>query len=193
MIKKPFRKLLLILLVTLQVSSCGHRIRENKQSEQVSQQATIGRQKIGILNFDRDRVTANQFKTHSLQNSFDQTSAVLIAGFGIERPQKMDVGVYGRVGESRVFVARRTKIPDYDRLYWVMVRVLSEKYGCLIRAKSSFQNNVKFVCRDKRTVVMDRFIDDRFAMFSVRQFDEQGREIFMKPKNVAIKDGATQL
>jgi hypothetical protein len=117
----------------------------------------------------------------------DDELAKIAAGFGLERPQKMDLGVYGKIGKHTVFVAPRRAIGDYDRLYWVMVRVLSEKYGCFIKSKVSTAKIVRFECRDRRTVVLDRDISGSFAKFSGRQFDLMGREIIIKPRPFASR------
>jgi hypothetical protein len=115
----------------------------------------------------------------------DPDLASLATGFAVERPQMLDVGIYGKKGSQTVFVARRSKISDYDRLYWVMVRVLSEKYGCFIRKKTDSGQTVRFDCRDKRFVVLERDISGGFAKLSGRQFDASGREIVVKARSVA--------
>jgi hypothetical protein len=96
---------------------------------------------------------------------------------GVGKLEVMDLGVYGKIGPNSIFVAERTAIPNYDRLYWVMVRILSEKYGCFIRRKVDRGHSVSFQCRDQRTVTMARKISDRFSMVHVRQFDRYGRGI----------------
>ena len=96
---------------------------------------------------------------------------------GVGKLEVLDLGVYGKMGPNSIFVAERTAIPNYDRLYWVMVRILSEKYGCFIRRKVDRGNLVSFQCRDQRTVTMARKISDRFSMVHVRQFDRYGRGI----------------
>jgi hypothetical protein len=109
----------------------------------------------------------------------DRERWILAAGFGLERPQAFDLGVYGKVGKATVFVASRLAISDYDRLYWVMVRVLSEKYGCFIVRKVGRRNNIGFACRDGRTVLMQRDISGAYAKFVGWQFDEDGRDVLI--------------
>jgi len=96
---------------------------------------------------------------------------------GVGKLEVMDLGVYGKIGPNSIFVAERAAIPNYDRLYWVMVRILSEKYGCFIRRKVDRGHSVSFQCRDQRTVKMARKISDRFSIVHVRQFDPYGRGI----------------
>jgi hypothetical protein len=100
-----------------------------------------------------------------------------LSALGVGKLEVMDLGVYGKIGPNSIFVAERTAIPNYDRLYWVMVRILSEKYGCFIRRKVDRGHSVSFQCRDQRTVTMARKISDRFSMVHVRQFDRYGRGI----------------
>ena len=107
----------------------------------------------------------------------DNERSRLAMGFGLEKAQAMDVGVYGKLGKSTVFVAHRKHIPDYDRLYWVMVRVLSEKYGCFIKKKFPYENQIGFECRDRRKIVMQRDISGDYAKFVGWQFDPSGKEV----------------
>jgi len=101
----------------------------------------------------------------------------VLLDLGLRRAQVMDHGIYGKIGNMSVFVADRKIVPDYDRLYWVMVRVLSEKYGCFIKRKIVERDIVSFTCRDKRTVVMKRRISGEYAKFVVKQYDAFGREV----------------
>ena len=107
----------------------------------------------------------------------DHERTRLAMGFGLEKAQAMDVGVYGKLGKSTVFIAHRKHIPDYDRLYWVMIRVLSEKYGCFIKRKFPYDNQIGFECRDRRTIVMQRDISGDYAKFVGWQFDPSGKEV----------------
>lgn len=96
---------------------------------------------------------------------------------GVKKVEALDLGVYGKLGSTSIFVAERALIPTYDRLYWAMVRILSEKYGCFIRRKIDFGDVVSFKCRDHRTVTMARKISGNFSLIHVRQFDRHGRVI----------------
>ena len=55
----------------------------------------------------------------------------------LSQPEAYEGGVFGYMGSAKAFVAYRKVIPDYNRLYWVMVKVLSEKYSCFISAKQN--------------------------------------------------------
>ena len=101
----------------------------------------------------------------------------VLLDLGLRRAQVMDLGIYGKIGNMSVFVADRKVVPDYDRLYWVMVRVLSEKYGCFIKRKLVEHDVIRFTCRDKRTVVMKRRISGEYSKFVVKQYDAFGRDV----------------
>jgi hypothetical protein len=175
-------------LALLVMSGCGGKGRRDMTPDPVASQPGS---RLDWLAYDPARVSARGAGAAGGQWSpeliRDDELAKIAAGFGLERPQKMDLGVYGKIGKHTVFVAPRRAIGDYDRLYWVMVRVLSEKYGCFIKSKVSTAKIVRFECRDRRTVVLERDISGSFAKFSGRQFDLMGREILIKPRPVASR------
>ncbi len=173
-------------LALLVISGCGSKRRRDDKLDPVVSQSSS---RLDWLWYDPARLSAQGAGggQWSLELNRDDELSKIAVGFGLERPQKMDLGVYGKIGKRTVFVAPRAAIADYDRLYWVMVRVLSEKYGCFIRSKVSTAKTVRFECRDRRTVVLDRDIAGSFAKFSGRQFDLLGREIVIKPRPVASR------
>ena len=175
-------------LALLGLSGCGGKGRRDLTADPIVAQSPS---RLDWLAYDPARVGARGAGVAGGQWSpeliRDDELSKIAAGFGLERPQKMDLGVYGKIGQHTVFVAPRRVIGDYDRLYWVMVRVLSEKYGCFIKSKVSTAKIVRFECRDRRTVVLDRDISGSFAKFSGRQFDVLGREIVIKPRPVASR------
>lgn len=93
-------------------------------------------------------------------------------------------GFLGNVGSKKVFYADRKIIPDYDRLYWVMVGVLSEKYGCFMESRFTDHEKVLFKCRDGRFVDFHRKQSRRWVLFGARQYDKFGREIVVKDNKV---------
>ncbi len=101
---------------------------------------------------------------------------------GVSRVEPVDVGFAGKMGHSVVFAAEKRLIPDYDRLYWVMIRVLSEKYGCFIRKKVDRGELVAFKCRDQRIVTFRRRLTEQYAVFKSRQYRSDGREIVISNK-----------
>ena len=100
----------------------------------------------------------------------------------IQNSQFMGGGLYGKIGRATIFVAPKIKIPDNHRVYWMMVRVLSEKYGCFMRGKTVVENQTTFRCRDGRKVAMWRTAGPDWIMFYGRQFDGEGYEL-------AVEDG----
>jgi hypothetical protein len=104
----------------------------------------------------------------------------LVSGFQMENPSLYEGGVYGKKGHVPVFAASLANIPNYDRLYWVMVKVLSEKYGCFIKRKQSTATQVAVECRDTRRVVFHRNRGDGWIQFYGRQYDKHGRELAVR-------------
>ncbi len=105
----------------------------------------------------------------------------LADAYRIAKPSAYAGGVYGKVGEVVVFAAHQNQVPDFDRLYWVMVKVLSEKYGCFIIRKLSTTSKVSVQCRDLRWVVFLRGKASGGRLhFYARQYDEQGRQLVVR-------------
>jgi hypothetical protein len=102
----------------------------------------------------------------------------------IETPELYEGGVYGYVGSAKAFVARRRTIPDYNRLYWVMVKVLSEKYSCFMTAKQNRGDETWVQCRDGRQVVFWRDQSSRWIQFQARQYDQEGYEIAVRKHQI---------
>ncbi|NDE13816.1 hypothetical protein EBZ80_02695 [bacterium] len=105
----------------------------------------------------------------------------------IEKPTVFDQGVYGKLGSSTVYLAPSDRVGSSDRLYWTMVRVLSEKYGCFIVEKNRQDERFQFRCRDGRRVVMQRKIDRKVAHFWGRQYSANGEEVKVKPGSTGKK------
>lgn len=137
------------------------------------------------------------------QNSIDQMAWAEIVGsrgsnnlpselsmIGAFKIEPVDVGFVGKLGPSVVFAAKRHLIPSYDRLYWVMIRILSEKYGCFIRKKIDRGELVAFKCRDQRIVTFRRRITQRYAVFKARQYSSDGREIIISNTRAKSSPGA---
>lgn len=176
----------ILIISTLMITACGRSaLRSASPKEVVDPVARFDGEHLDWLRFIPENVSRSRLEALPSDILADPDRASLATGFSLERPQFLDVGVYGKIGNATAFVARRSRIPDYDRLYWVMVRVLSEKYGCFIRKKNNLGQTVRFECRDQRFVVLDRDISGGFAKFSGRQFDQMGREIIVKPRPVA--------
>lgn len=98
----------------------------------------------------------------------------------VESPQSFSNGVYGKIGSAVFYGTTLDRVPDWDRLYWVMVKVLSEKYGCFMRAKVTRGNINIFFCRDSRRVVFWRAKGNDWIQFHARQFDASWRELVVQ-------------
>lgn len=123
----------------------------------------------------------------------DPDLARLAVRRSLERPVVFDQGVYGKLGSSTVYMAPADRVGSGDRLYWTMVRVLSEKYGCFIVEKKREADRFQFRCRDGRRVVMNRKIDKRVAHFWGRQFTATGEEVEVRPGTTGKKAFARML
>jgi hypothetical protein len=96
-------------------------------------------------------------------------------------------GYYGKVGTSTLFIATRKAVPDGARLYWAIVQVLSQKYGCMMYKKINKFPYTSFLCRDGRIVVFHSRYSGEYVVFSGRQFDRKGREIVVKNRRVVAR------
>lgn len=98
----------------------------------------------------------------------------------LKNVQVFENGVYGKYGSSVAFFTTIEQAPTQGRLYWVMVKVLSRKYGCFMVDKEDYKAATKFVCRDGRTIIYRYGKRNSLRYFFARQFDEQGREIIIR-------------
>jgi hypothetical protein len=106
----------------------------------------------------------------------------------VERPEIFEGGIYGKRGSATVWVATPETVADFDRLWWIMVKVLSEKYGCFIVQHKTFSpSKVKVTCRDRRTVVFQRARGSEMVLFTGRQFDAQGAELVVQRRRIVAR------
>jgi hypothetical protein len=118
--------------------------------------------------------------------------AQLVVSRSIDEPKLYELGVLGKVGHARMFVAERSKIADFGRLYWVMVKVLSEKYGCFMKRRINEVHKVTIQCRDHRNIVLWRSMGDDWIQFYARQFDARGYEIMVRRRKI-VRISATPI
>jgi hypothetical protein len=108
----------------------------------------------------------------------------------VQSPSRLPVsspyegGFYGTRGLTKIFIAPTSKIGDYSRLYWVMVKVLSEKYGCFMVAKQYAGDTTRVFCRDKRQIVFWQSRTKDWIQFASRQYDREGFEIAVKRRRI---------
>lgn len=118
--------------------------------------------------------------------------AQLAIGRALENPVPFEGGVFGMVGSAKMFIGTSDQIPDDTRLYWVLVKVLSEKYGCFMVHKQNLPGDmVKVKCRDRRQIVFWKTRGDGWFAFQSRQFDKEGFEIQVRKRQIVrISDRA---
>ncbi len=102
-------------------------------------------------------------------------------------------GELGWVGSAKAFVAPVKMVPDDHHLYWVMVRVLSEKYSCFMTAKQTSGARLLVHCADGRKVLFRRERGPDFVQFQARQYDQDGYEILVKKHRKVRVAGAVGL
>lgn len=117
----------------------------------------------------------------------DEKLSKLVLERFLENPIPFDLGAVGKLDHALFFVADPEKVKDTERLYWTMVKALSERYGCFMRAKESFADTYKFRCRDGRRVVFWRRHTKDAAEFYARQFDAQGRELVVRNHKIVTR------
>lgn len=103
---------------------------------------------------------------------------------GLTQATFYEGGTYGTRGPSKVFIAPTSIIRDYSRLYWVMVKVLSEKYGCFMVAKRYERDTTRIWCRDKRQIVFWQSKSRDWIQFATRQYDRDGFEIAVRKRRI---------
>ena len=111
----------------------------------------------------------------------------------LDRSAPFAGGELGWVGSAKAFVAPLKRVPDDHHLYWVMVRVLSEKYSCFMTAKHTSGARLLVHCADGRKVLIRREHGPDFVQFQARQYDQEGYEILVKKHRKVRVAGAAGL
>ncbi len=117
----------------------------------------------------------------------DAVLSRLVLTRGLEEPVPFDQGAVGKADDALFFVADAAKVPSTERLYWTMVKALSERYGCFMRQKVRKADVFQFRCRDGRRVVFWRRYSRDSAEFYARQFDAQGRELIVDDHKIVMR------
>ncbi len=87
----------------------------------------------------------------------------------LERIDERFDGVYGKKNNSWYFLGDKNIVENNDRMYWNIVRVLSEKFGCFSNQKKDDGNKLKFRCRDGKKIIVRRQLDDKHAFFIAKK------------------------
>lgn len=98
-----------------------------------------------------------------------------------------DEGIFGKHRSSVVFFGHIERIPSQNRLYWVMVRVLSEKYGCFMVNKVTDKSKTSFKCRDGRQVVFNYGLTGKVYHFFANQYDRNGQLLVVENRQIVNK------
>ncbi len=93
-------------------------------------------------------------------------------------------GIFGKHRSSVVFFGHIEKVPTQARLYWVMVKALSEKYGCFMVRKLTARSQTSFTCKDGRMVVFKYGRTEKMYHFFATQFDRNGRLLMVEDGEV---------
>jgi hypothetical protein len=91
--------------------------------------------------------------------------------------EQFENGIYGRYMDSRMFFTTAEQIPDDKRLYWAMVKVLSEKFACFMVRKRKSGDLYRFYCKDKRSVVFRKGRVGQTIHFYGRTYDRNEKLI----------------
>ena len=108
--------------------------------------------------------------------------ASLVVKRSVTNPMIYEKGVLGRLGNAKIFIAEKKLVPNYDRLYWVIVKTLSRQYGCFMMSRVERGNTLAVKCRDKRNIVLWRSMGKDWIQFVSRQYDANGYEIMVRNK-----------
>ena len=98
-----------------------------------------------------------------------------------------DEGIFGKHRSSVVFFGHIERIPSQERLYWVMVKVLSEKYGCFMVKKRDTEFKTSFQCRDGRQVVFSYGLTGEVYHFFANQYDRNGQLLMVENRQIVNK------
>jgi hypothetical protein len=143
----------------------------------------------GLLASSEPLFAQDFFESNIPPTISDRAEIVSVARrFDLKDLKPLDLGVIGKVGPAIVFLGSKETIPDSTRLYWAMVRVLSERYGCFMTEKRDTGHIISFTCRDKRRVVFNHGSNDELIYFSARQYNRQGEELHVKNHIILAND-----
>lgn len=123
----------------------------------------------------------------------NQKLAWLALSRGVSQATAYQNGLFGMIGSAKYFATTTDKVEDYDRLYWIMVKVLSEKYSCFMVSKVNIGEQVNIGCRDHRNIVFWRSQGEGWIQFYARQFDRQGYEIKVERRRIVRISSAPML
>ncbi len=132
-------------------------------------------------NFDAQTSVPVESVSKALQK--DYTLFTLAKNYQIERPKLLGVGVVGRRKDSVLYATTWARLQQSeDRAYWDLIRVLSQRYGCLMRQRQKHADGYTFTCRDHRQVTLRFQRDGEHYLIVGNQRDRFGRDLFVQSK-----------
>ncbi|MFK7872576.1 MAG: hypothetical protein AB8C84_05315 [Oligoflexales bacterium] len=101
------------------------------------------------------------------------------------KPRLYDLGVLDKRNHNQtVFVALRKDIPNWDRMYWVMMRVLAKEYSCMMLKRKKSASGMQAFCKDGRGVSLHQYSGGSWLGFdAVRLSRKMARHIFNQNKS----------
>ena len=93
-------------------------------------------------------------------------------------------GIWTKYKEATFYLSTLDQVPDWTHQYWVIVKILSEKYGCFMTSKMHLGPRITFRCHDKRAVVFQVFYKKNFVYIRGHQYDSWGNLLHVKNHEV---------
>lgn len=98
----------------------------------------------------------------------------------IRRLKYFEGGVYGKIDGSVYYITTLAKAPNIDRLYLLMMKMLSKTYGCFLKKRIKSAGEYHFFCRDSRMVTMSPVFGQKLVLFRAVQKDRYGNVLLVE-------------
>lgn len=85
-------------------------------------------------------------------------------------------GILGTKNSTHVFIADKRKVPDFARLNWELMKILSEKFSCLAVNRRDRGDLSSYTCRTGAVVDIKRSQSQQFVYFVAKQ-RERGKAV----------------
>jgi hypothetical protein len=128
--------------------------------------------------------TLKEMTEGTAKTSVEKMAEVPIRQDLLQSGANYEGGLYAKDGPNTYFVIEEDKLKHENHLYWIKVKLLSEKYGCFIVNKKQSGASTLFRCRDTRRVLMHESRSESQAQVHSRQFDKRGRLLTIRNHKV---------
>ena len=88
---------------------------------------------------------------------------------GITNTVEFGSGIVGTKNAMYVYIADKRKVPDFQRLNWELVKILSERFSCLAVAKQDRGEVSTYTCRSGATIDIKRSQSQQFVYFVAKE------------------------